>query len=128
MNNSVASGWGGNIDVASLPEWSYSMVAENVLYTRNFLAANPDTIKENGAIDLSGSSGAPLMIPQDISAALNNASPSPALSMSPSSPVSATAASDSSTPTASQASNGAVTTSPKLIIALTAAAASFFWL
>ena len=127
MNNSVASGWGGNIDVASLPEWSYPMVAENVLYTRNFLATNPDTIKEDGTVDLSGSSGTPLMIPQDISAALNNASPSSALSMPSSSLASATPAGDSSASAAPQAPNGAVITSPKLAIAL-AAAASFFLL
>lgn len=127
MNNSVASGWGGNIDVASLPEWSYPMVAENVLYTRIFLATNPDTIKEDGTVDLSGSSGTPLMIPQDISAALNNASPSSALSMPSSSLASATPAGDSSASAAPQAPNGAVITSPKLAIAL-AAAASFFLL
>jgi hypothetical protein len=128
MNNTVASSWGGNIDVKSLPEWSHPMVAQNVLYTRNFLAANPNTIKENGSIDLSSSSAQPLMIPEDLSSALNNANSNPSsASVAPSSIPVATTAAASSAPTASQASNSAMTNSPKFAIVL-AAAASFFLL
>ncbi|KAJ3573968.1 hypothetical protein NP233_g2094 [Leucocoprinus birnbaumii] len=128
MNNTVASNWGGNIDVKSFPEWSQPMVAENVLYTRNFLAANPNTIKDDGTVDLGNANGSQLMIPQDIGNALNNANTSPSSAASAPSASSVPASAASSAPSASQSTSGAATTSPKLIVALAAAAASFFLL
>lgn len=43
-----------------------------MLYTRNFLASNPEVLKEDGTIDLSSAASTPLMIPQDVGADLNN--------------------------------------------------------
>jgi hypothetical protein len=72
--NPGAAKWGGNIDMASMPAWSLPYIAENVMYTRSFLAANAEVLKDDGSIDLSGSESTPLMIPQDLSAALSSAS------------------------------------------------------
>lgn len=133
QDNVAASRWGGNIDVAKLPEWSHPLVAENTLYTRSFLAANPDTLSADGSIDLSKSDSTPLMIPQDISVALSNANPGSGPSAaSPSAAATGAAAASSSAPstsaTTANLTNGAVTTSPKFVVAVVAAAASFFLL
>ncbi|KAI1795950.1 hypothetical protein LXA43DRAFT_881153 [Ganoderma leucocontextum] len=107
--NAKAASWGQNIDLASLPDWSHSLVMENVMYTRSFLGANPETLKDDGSIDLSGD--APKMIPTDmapVNAAVDNAasSSSPAAS----SPSSSSAASPAST-SASAAPTSAAGTS-----------------
>jgi plastocyanin len=71
-NNTFAAGWGGNMDVGSLPEWSHSEVAKNVAYTRAFLASNPETIKDD-RVDLSSAqNGTPLMFPQDFDQVLSS--------------------------------------------------------
>lgn len=72
-NNTNAAQWGGSMDMSSLPSWSYSLFAENVLYTRNFLAQNPEVLQEDGSINLGAGGTTPLMIPQDVAAALSNA-------------------------------------------------------
>ncbi|KAH8117467.1 hypothetical protein DFH11DRAFT_1851863 [Phellopilus nigrolimitatus] len=77
-----AAAWGGSIDMASMPAWSYNMVAENVMYSRSFLAANPDVLQSDGSVNL-GASSAPLMIPQDLSAMLAASSASPSSAASP---------------------------------------------
>jgi plastocyanin len=126
-NNEQASKWGSNIDLASLPSWSQSLVAENVLYTRNFLASNSEVLKADGSIDLSAAGSTPLMIPQDISAALNNAA-----SVNPSASASATgSATASATPESSAvgatSKNGATSTAvSRVLVGLTVAAGVLF--
>ncbi|KAG6854315.1 hypothetical protein C0991_008210 [Blastosporella zonata] len=125
-NNLAASKWGSNIDLAALPDWAHAVAAENVLYTRNFLAANGEVLKDDGTIDLSASGSAPLMIPQDIGAALNNAAV-----VSPSSATTSGATSESAAPTEalSQSGNGASSlASPKVFVALFVAMATFLTL
>ncbi len=61
------------MDIGSMPEWAHASVMENVLYTRNLLAANPDILKDDGSVDLSSMSTTPMMIPADVTAALQNA-------------------------------------------------------
>jgi len=139
QDNVAASRWGGNIDVANLPDWSQPLVAENVLYTRSFLAANPDTMNTDGSIDLGKSAGTPLMIPQDISVALSNANMNSSAGASSSAappsvaPISSGAPTSSGAPStsasaASNLTNGAATTSPKFVVAVAAAVAGFFLL
>ena len=65
----VAMSWGNSIDMNNMPEWSQSLVMENALYTRTFLAANPDVIGADGSVNL-GATNAPLNIPQDLATAL----------------------------------------------------------
>jgi len=115
-NNTGAAQWGGNMDLATLPAWSHSFVAENILYTRNFLATNPEVLKDNGFIDLSTSASTPLMIPPDVAAALNNGSVPNSASSSSSAP-----AGSSPTPTAESQSNGAsLLASPRALVGLAA--------
>ncbi|KAF8902125.1 hypothetical protein CPB84DRAFT_1846534 [Gymnopilus junonius] len=101
-SNPAASKWGGNIDLTTLPEWSHSLVAENVLFTRNFLAANSETLKNDGSVDLSAAGSTPLMIPEDLSAVLAN---SPAAS-------SASAATTPAATSAAAAATSAAATAP----------------
>jgi plastocyanin len=77
-SNNQAARWGGNINLAALPEWAHSSAAENILYTRNFLANNPEVLKDDGSIDLGSSGSTPIMFPLDVTAALNNAGAAPA--------------------------------------------------
>ncbi|KAL5533303.1 hypothetical protein ACEPAF_5079 [Sanghuangporus sanghuang] len=104
---SKAATWGNSIDMGSMPEWSYSVMAENVMYTRNFLAANPDVMKEDGSVDL-GASSAPLVIPQDLNAVLAASGSSSAAGPSATSSAtgSASSASASASPSAASGARG----------------------
>jgi len=130
--NDKAARWGGNIDVASLPSWSHPYVAENVLYTRNFLASNTEVMKDDGSIDLSAAGTTPLMIPQDLAAAINNAgaAPNTSASAAPSSS-SATSSSSSAKPSGSGSSSnlnsGASSmASPRILVGAVVVLATFF--
>lgn len=127
-NNAQAAKWGSNIDVAALPEWAHQAVAENVLYTRNFLAMNGETLKEDGSVDLSAANDTPLMIPQDLSAPLNNAGADGAAGAAPSSSVEASSPSSSPSPsTAANSTSGASTvTSSRVLIGVAVALTTFF--
>lgn len=137
QGNTAAGSWGGSIDSKSLPPWANTALAENVMYTRNFLAANPEVLKEDGVIDLSNTADTPLMIPQDVSQVLNNAGAGAGSSTGAASAPTSVAASAASAETSTTAemssanastNNGAMTTSPKIIVALAAAAASLLLL
>lgn len=122
----AAAAWGNSMDMSSMPSWSNNVMAENVMYTRNFLAANPDVIKSDGSIDFSQSS-APLMIPQDLSAAKAAASGSssadtPAATSPASGSGSAASSASSSTATSGARGLSASTT----LAGLVALSAAFF--
>lgn len=128
--NSVASKWGGGIDMGKLPDWSHQYVAENVLYTRNFLASNKDVTRDDGSVDLSSAATNPLMFPQDISTALNNAGSSSAATSasaaaSGSSTASASSSAASSSSTAASSTNGANSLTSSTAMGLVAALAVF---
>ncbi|KAI0362008.1 hypothetical protein OH77DRAFT_1416210 [Trametes cingulata] len=110
--NDKAANWGANIDLAQMPEWSHPYIMENVMYTRAFLGANREVLKDDGSIDLN-SHGAPLALPMDM-AQVNNAVDSTSASAQPNAaPAASTAASASpaaSSPAASGKSNGAAST------------------
>jgi plastocyanin len=119
-----ASKWGSNLDIGALPEWAHAYAAENVLYTRNFLAANEDTLKDDGGVDLSAASTNPMMIPQDIAASLNNAGAGDAAG---SSSASASDTAAQPTDTAAAATNGASSlASPRVLVAVVVALATLF--
>ncbi|KIK95887.1 hypothetical protein PAXRUDRAFT_826548 [Paxillus rubicundulus Ve08.2h10] len=87
QNSTVAGSWGGNIDMTGMPQWAYQSVAENVMYTRTFLAANPEVFNADGSVNFSSAGSTPLMVPVDItSLASNNASSSGGSSGTGSSP------------------------------------------
>jgi plastocyanin len=71
--NNAASNWAANIDMSSLPDWSHSLVATNVLYSRAVLGMNPEVLQAGGSVDLSSVAATPLMLPMDITAPLNAA-------------------------------------------------------
>ncbi|KIY62096.1 hypothetical protein CYLTODRAFT_427166 [Cylindrobasidium torrendii FP15055 ss-10] len=66
----AAANWGTNMDMAGMPDWAMAPALENVMYTRNFLAANPELMKEDGSIDMSSMATTPLMVPPDMKVAL----------------------------------------------------------
>ncbi|KAG1890953.1 hypothetical protein F4604DRAFT_1567611 [Suillus subluteus] len=75
-NNTMAGNWGGNIDMSGMPSSSYQYMLENVMYTRTFLAANPEVLSADGVVDLSSAGTTPLIVPNDITAAATNSSTS----------------------------------------------------
>ncbi|TDL27535.1 hypothetical protein BD410DRAFT_714051 [Rickenella mellea] len=93
LGNNAATTWGNSMDMSGMPDWSMPMMAQNVMYTRTFLAANPEVLSDSGKVDLSAASS--LMVPQDITAAL-----------------AAAPASSSSTPAAAAAGTPAASTTP----------------
>ncbi|KAF9246554.1 hypothetical protein BU15DRAFT_40168 [Melanogaster broomeanus] len=76
QNNTMLSGWGGNIDMSAMPQWAYQSVAENVMYTRTFLAANPETLNADGSVRLSNAGSTPLTVPVDITKLASNSTSS----------------------------------------------------
>lgn len=137
--NVLAATWGSNIDMGSLPAWSHEFIAENVLYTRNFLAANSEVLQSDGSVNMGAAGSNPLMIPQDLSAALANASPASSTGSSASSTPAAAAAAANSPSGAASASAAAASTTPansgalsvassKVVVGLVAAFATFIML
>ncbi|KAI6030011.1 hypothetical protein EDC04DRAFT_2572685 [Pisolithus marmoratus] len=76
QNNTMAGSWGGNIDMSGMPQWAHQYVAENVMYTRTFLAANPETLNEDGSVGLGNGGSTPLMVPVDITSVQNGSASS----------------------------------------------------
>ncbi|TFY83235.1 hypothetical protein EWM64_g779 [Hericium alpestre] len=70
-NNTGAANWGSNMDMSSMPQWSKSYMADNIMYTRAFLAANPEVVNDDSSVDMSKAQSNALMVPTDISAAQN---------------------------------------------------------
>jgi hypothetical protein len=113
-----------------MPEWARPLAAENVLYTRSFLAMNSETVKEDGAIDLGNMANTPLMFPEDVGAAINAAGSPTSGAVSESTDNTSTASSEpasQSSAAAENKSNGAsAVASPKVLVALMAVVATFF--
>jgi hypothetical protein len=126
-NNQGASSWGSSIDMSNMPSWAYQSVVENTMYTRTFLAANPDVLNADGSISLSASGSSPLMFPQDITSALASASNSTSTTPASNAPAGSAAAASVAPSSASGYSNGASSVaSPRLLIAAMTVAVTFF--
>lgn len=133
-DGSSAALWGGSMDMAGMPDWAQPIAAENILFTRNVLANNPELLKADGSIDMSSVDGTPLMVPLDVAAALASAGGSPASVSSTASATSAAgpAGAAASAPAATTAlanapSNGAgALASPRVLVALMAVVATIF--
>jgi hypothetical protein len=111
--------------MATLPDWSHQYVAENVMYTRNFLAANAEVLRDDGSVNLSAAGTTPLMIPQDLSAALSNAGSSSPSSAAAAPPAPATSNVPAPSSPASAMNSGALSmSSPKVLVGLIAALAT----
>jgi plastocyanin len=103
-NNTAAANWGSSMDMSAIPSWAQSYFAENVMYTRTFLAANPETLNSDGSVSLSNLGSNPAMIPTDMSQALNNAASS---SSAAPAATSSAAAKSSATPAGAAKTSGA---------------------
>jgi len=77
-NNAQAAAWGSSLSMKNIPEWAQPLMASNILFNRALLAQNPEVLKEDNSIDLSSVKDTPMMVPNDIAEALNNAGSSPA--------------------------------------------------
>lgn len=120
------SSWGSSIDLQALPDWSHSAVAENVLFTRNLLAMNPDIVKEDGSIDMSSITNTPLMIPQDVGAQLNAAGNANGGAAGNQAPANQAPAGTSSAAAPNNTNGASSMASPKVLIAVMAVVATFF--
>jgi len=134
-NQSSAASWGMNMDMSGMPNWAQQYAATNILYTRAFLASNPETVSNDGAVDLSPLAGTATMFPTDVAAAVSNDDStgsygygSPATSSTPSASASSASPSASAVGGSSKSSsNGAgALSSPRVAVALVAVAAAFF--
>jgi len=124
--NPAAAAWGAGADMSNMPSWAQQAMLENVMYTRTFLAANPETLQSDGSVSLATGSNTPFMTPPDITAALNNASNSTSASTAASETPSSAAAAAS--PSTTQHSGARSVASSGAAIALTAGLAAFFLL
>jgi len=98
MNNTLAANWGSSYDMSQMPAWAHSYVAQNVMYTRSFLGANPEVMAADGTVNLGKAGSNPLVIPMDVSQVANNAAAS---GSSGASTPSATSSTSTSAPSAS---------------------------
>lgn len=122
-NNQGAANWGGSIDMSGMPSWAYQHVAENTMYTRTFLAANPDVVKPDGSVNLGAAGSNPMMIPADITAAFANNADANSSSTSSSAPAETSSSSSSSSGYGNGASSLA---SPRVLVGAMAVLVTFF--
>lgn len=129
-----ASKWGTNLDMANIPDWAHESFVENVMHTRNWLAANPDAFKD-GDVDAS-LGGNPPVNPKDITQVALDNTPGYGYGSDPASPSSVTStstvvspASTGTSPAANLSGNGAASvTGSGMTVVLAAFAAGFFLL
>ncbi|KII88570.1 hypothetical protein PLICRDRAFT_110588 [Plicaturopsis crispa FD-325 SS-3] len=130
-NSSQASSWGMNIDMASMPGWAQPLVAENVMYTQMFLAKNPDVLDASGNVNLAAGGSNPMMIPADVTSAVNNGGSSssastPAATTSASSSAASASGSASAAGAAAKSSGAGALASPSVLVGVVAVIATFF--
>jgi hypothetical protein len=121
--------------MSSLPTWALPYAAENILYTRTFLAANSEVLQNDGFMNLTSSGSTPLIYPQDFtsSVAVNSTGATstatlPSVTSSVSSSVSASSGpypSASSLGSSSSASAAISTSSSKILLGLVVGFATF---
>lgn len=104
--------------MSALPTWAHSYAAENIMYTRTFLAANSEIIQPDGSVNLGSAGSTPLMIPKDLSAALNSTGASASSAVPSASAVSST----------SHSSAAISTSSSKVLLGLVVGFATFMML
>jgi len=122
--------WGGNILLSGMPDWAQPFAAENILFTRNLLAQNPELLQEDGSIDASSYGSTPWMYPEDVNAVV--AAAGTTSSTSTNTGTSSSAAAAAAVATSSTASpvqkntSGVSSTAPRAAVALLAVLATVF--
>lgn len=99
--------------MSSLPTWALSHAAENIMYTRTFLAANK-VLQDDGSMDLSHSTS--LNFPQDLSVAVNNTGATSTDTLPSVSASSSVGASSDPNPSAPSPTSAAISTSSSKIL------------
>ena len=106
--------------MSSLPTWALPYAAENIMYTRTFLAANSEVLQKNGFMNLTSAGSTPLIYPQDFSVAVNNSTGATSTatlpSVSVSSSVSATSDPYPSASSLGSSASAAISTSSSRIL------------
>jgi len=133
-SNDQAAAWGSNFDMTNMPAWSHSLMATNVLFTRAALAMNSEVLKPDNSIDLSSVAATPLMLPKDITPALDAAASPPAgaaaaAGASPSGAPAADAAGAAATaaaPAASPSNGASSLASPRFLVGAVVVLATIF--
>lgn len=124
--NTAADNWGSSLDMSGMPAWSQQYMMQNVMYTRTFLAANPEVIGADGTINMSKASS--WSVPNDLAAQLTDAQGAAAAAVaapSSSSGSSSTTSSGAAATTSTHSGAGSVT-APRLVAALAAVAVTLF--
>jgi len=121
--NTMADNWGSDIDMSSMPSWSQEYVAQNIMYSRTFLAANPEVMQADGTINLSKAQT--IAIPKDLAAQLSAASAAQGASSSSGAPSSTSASTSPSTSTSAHSGAGTIT-APRLAAAIAAVVVTVF--
>jgi hypothetical protein len=125
-NETAAAGWGDSIDLGKMPEWAQSYAAENIAYTKSFLAMNPETISQ-GTVDLTPLASNPIMIPTDVAAAARLSTDNTTSTPSDGGSSTSSGAPEATNAAAASKSNGAgALSSSRVAVALVAIAAAFF--
>lgn len=112
-----------------MPDWAQSFAAENILFTRNLLAKNPELLQEDGSIDTSSYETTPWMYPEEVNAVVAAAGTTSSTSANTGSSSSAAAAAVATSSTASPVqknTSGASSTAPRAAVALLAVLATVF--
>jgi hypothetical protein len=127
-NNSAVANWAMDLDMSKMPTWAASYVAENVMYSQNFLAANPGTLSSDGTVSLSGLSNGTMTVPADIAAAArqNNAGSSTPSYSSPAASGASPSPSATGSPSGALKNGAGALASPRIVVALVAVAAAAF--
>ncbi|KAJ3985506.1 hypothetical protein F5890DRAFT_1509471, partial [Lentinula detonsa] len=129
-SGSAGANWGANIDMSNMPSWAYDAVVENVMFTRNVLAMNPDIMNADGSVNLASIGSTPMMVPADVGSALNAASDSPSSATVDSAASSASSSASSASSTSSPvgaAKNGAMSvTSSRALVGAVVLVATYF--
>lgn len=122
---SPGSNWGSDIDMSTMPDWSYDLVMANVMFTRNMLALNPSQVNADGSINLGAGGASSMNVPYDVGAIAATSSPSAVGAAAVSSAASSSPA--ASSPAAPANTNGAMSvTSSKVLVGAMVLAATFF--
>ncbi|KAJ7273668.1 hypothetical protein B0H12DRAFT_1007567 [Mycena haematopus] len=125
-NNAAASSWGENFDMSSLPAWSQSLFATNVLYTRAVIGMNADVYTPENGVDLSSVATTPLMLPMDLSTALDAATAPAAPTDAGATPAAAAATDPAAASTTAKPSGASALASPRLLVAGAVVLATIF--
>jgi hypothetical protein len=127
-----AATWGASIDLANMPDWAMGPMADNVLFTRSFMAANSEAIGADGQLDMSRIANGSMMVPPDVAAA-SSAAPAAANGAGYGSPAASPAASSGAAAPSSTQAGGALSksgagtiTTPRALVAAVAIGAAFF--